>query len=103
MKILAQLQKWYLDQCDEDWEHLYGVHIGTLDNPGWHLEIDLTDTALEGKPFEPVHYGTLEEAEISGNEWIDCKVEDDKFIAYGGPEKLEELINIFLRWAGVAA
>jgi hypothetical protein len=34
------LTQWYLAQCNEDWEHSYGVAIGTLDNPGWSLEVD---------------------------------------------------------------
>ena len=101
MDALARLQQWYLDQCDEDWEHSYGVAISTLDNPGWNLEIDLTDTALAGRPFEPIHYGMFEDAETSGNEWIFCKVEDNKFSAAGGPFKLEEIINVFLKWAAV--
>jgi hypothetical protein len=85
MESLTELQRWYLDQCDEDWEHSYGVTIGTLDNPGWSLTIDLVDTALEGKPFEPIQYGMLNEAETSEDEWIHCKVEDNKFTAFGGP------------------
>ena len=103
MESLARLQQWYLAQCDEDWEHSYGVRIETLDNPGWNLEIDLIDTPLEHKPFDPVHYGMFEEAETSGNEWIFCKVESGKFSAGGGPLKLNEIIDIFLRWAGGAA
>ena|SRR5687767_8512597 len=99
MDALKKLQQWYFDHCDEDWEHSYGVTISTLDNPGWNLEIDLTDTGLEGKPFEPVHYGMFADAETSGIEWIFCKVEGNKFSAAGGPLKLEEIINVFLEWA----
>jgi len=102
MDSLALLQKWYLQQCDEDWEHSYGIRIDTLDNPGWNMEIDLAGTELEGRPFEPVHYGMFEEAETSGNDWIFCKVEGDKFSAAGGPLKLDEIINVFLRWAEAA-
>ena len=103
MDSLVRLQQWYLAQCDEDWEHSYGVRIETLDNPGWDLEIDLIDTPLEGKSFQPVHYGMFEEAETSGHEWIFCKVENSKFRAGGGPLKLNEIIDIYLRWAGDAA
>jgi hypothetical protein len=35
----------------------------------------------------------------SGNEWLICKIEDRKFVGYGGPRKLEEMINVFLSWA----
>lgn len=103
MESLSLLQNWYLAQCDEDWEHSYGVRIETLDNPGWIVEIDLTDTELEGKAFEPTHYGMFEQAETSGHEWMHCKVEDNKFVGAGGPLKLGEIVNVFLGWAGVAA
>jgi hypothetical protein len=103
MDSLALLQQWYLQECNEDWEHTYGVKIETLENPGWILEIDLIGTPLEGERFEPVHYGMFEEAEGSGNEWILCKVENNKFSASGGPLKLTEIINVFLRWARVLA
>jgi hypothetical protein len=103
MENFALLQQWYLSQCDEDWEHMYGVRIETLDNPGWTVEIDLANTELEGRPFDPIHYGIFEDAETSGNEWISCEVENNKFSGAGGPLKLGEIINVFLRWAGVAA
>jgi hypothetical protein len=35
MDEIRELQQWYLAQCDGDWEHEWGVQIGTLDNPGW--------------------------------------------------------------------
>ena len=37
---LQSLQDWYLAQCNGDWEHTYGVSIGTLDNPGWTLDVE---------------------------------------------------------------
>jgi len=49
MKALSLLEKWYSAQCDGDWEHQYGVSIGTLDNPGWTLEIDLRGTDSEDR------------------------------------------------------
>ncbi len=52
MSVLADLRKWYESQCNEDWEHQYGVTIGTLDNPGWTVTIDLVNTDLEGREFE---------------------------------------------------
>ena len=37
---LDWLMNWYSAQCDEDWEHQYGVKLETLDNPGWSLIIE---------------------------------------------------------------
>ena len=90
---------WYLTQCDGDWEHQYGVAIGTLDNPGWSLKIDLVYTDIENKVFAPYGYGVGEDSESSGSNWLICRVENHSFVAYGGPEKLEEMIEVFLTWA----
>lgn len=99
MDTIAQLQRWYLRQCDEDWEHSYGVKIETLDNPGWHVTVDLTDTELDGRPFAKVQYGLGDESETSGNEWLICEVKEAKFVGAGGPFKLHEILNHFLAWA----
>lgn len=100
MTTLAKLQEWYICQCDEDWEHSYGVRIETLDNPGWLLTIDLTGTALKDRAFPIYSYGTDETADTSGADWVDCRISENKFQAAGGPAQLEEMINIFLTWAG---
>ena len=99
MSAIQDLQRWYLSQCNEDWEHTYGIEIGTLDNPGWSLAIDLTDTDIDGKPYAGFSYGVGENAESNGDEWLVTKTEKNKFMGYGGPGKLEELIQLFLAWA----
>jgi len=99
MSTIEDLQKWYLSQCNEDWEHTYGVTIGTLDNPGWSLTVDLSGTNLEGVAFSEHSYGAEDEGDTSGPEWLICKVENGKFVGYGGPQKLEEMIDLFLSWA----
>ncbi len=93
MSTLDELQAWYHAQCDGDWEHSYGVEIGTLDNPGWRVRIDLAGTALEGAPFEAVEDLAPERA------WYRCWVEGDKFQGAGGPGELARLLRVFLDWA----
>ena len=97
MNVLTELHLWYESQCNEDWEHQYGVSIETLDNPGWTVTIDLEDTGLEGKPFQ-----TVEDLEPE-REWIRCWVEELKFKGVGGPRKLEEILRIFLEWSSSEA
>lgn len=84
---------WYAAQCNEDWEHSFGVKIDTLDNPGWSVEIDLEDTGLCNKPFKEV------DIQRNGEDWIYCVVRDDKFKGAGGVLSLEELLLTFLDWA----
>ena len=93
MSVLYKLQEWYESQCNEDWEHQFGVSIGTLDNPGWTVTIDLDSTNLAQESFQ-----TVEDLR-PGRDWIKCWVENAKFYGVGGPQKLEEIITIFLRWA----
>ena len=75
---LEELQRWYASQCDGD-EHTYGIRTGTLDNPGWHVEIDLAETVLENRVFSAV---TELEPE---RDWIDCKVAEAQFRGAGVP------------------
>ncbi|MBI1927369.1 immunity 53 family protein [Candidatus Poribacteria bacterium] len=92
MNILQWLQNWYFQQCDDNWEHNYGIKIDTLDNPGWSVEIDLTDTDLEFEPFERV------EVEYSEQDLIHCRVQDRVFRGAGGPNNLQDILEIFYKW-----
>ena len=95
MTELKRIQDWYLSQCNQDWEHQYGIRIETLDNPGWTLEVDLSDTDLEGKDFTALNRGDPGD----DADWIHCKVEQDKFSGSGGARNLAELMRFFLNWA----
>jgi hypothetical protein len=90
---IAWIQKWYAAQCDDEWEHQYGCSIGTLDNPGWSVTIELKGTDLMNRPFEPITHLEPERA------WISCKVVENRFEARGGPHMLAELLGTFVRWA----
>ena len=92
MNNLQWLQKWYLNQCDGDWEHDFGIHIDTLDNPGWRIKINIACTDLEYKFFKEI------EMERSDNDWIHCSIKDLMFKGFCGPENLDELIKIFRDW-----
>src|SRR5688572_21280008 len=101
---LTWLIQWYLSQCDEIWEHQFGVTIDTLDNPGWSLTVDLDGTALEGLHFPPVYEGvSVEEEPVQGLDgdvpWLVCRVEGAKFKGWAGPRDLGRLIAIFRGWA----
>ena len=91
--VLELLQEWYLQNCDGDWEHTYGLSIETLDNPGWRVKIDLTGTYLEIKHFESI------KIERSDNDWIHCWVKENKFNGAGGPKNLQEILSKFLEWS----
>jgi hypothetical protein len=90
---LEELQAWYERQCDGDWEHDYGVTIGTLDNPGWRVEINLVGTPLERRAFPAV-------VDLApAREWLHCEVADGKFRGNGGAPMLGPILRLFLDWA----
>lgn len=96
MDQLSRLQHWYAAQCDGEWEHAHGIEIVTLDNPGWLLRVDLTDTDLQHKPFTAIHRGNSE----NDIDWLHCKVDAGQFEAAGGTPNLPEMLETFLTWTG---
>lgn len=93
LNLIVDLQTWYDAQCDGDWEHGFGIAINTLDNPGWRVAINLCGTILEDKVFDMKV--NLEHE----TKWIECKVEKNQFLGYGGPKMLAEILQTFLKWA----
>ncbi|WP_298671923.1 immunity 53 family protein [uncultured Sphingomonas sp.] len=98
---LAWLSRWYLAQCDSDWELSYGVKIDTIDNPGWSLKIDLADTQMQGRAFERAEHGEpsgdLEEWQRTGSWWV-ARLEGDTFAVACGPLDLLAAIGVFRQW-----
>ncbi|MIL09984.1 rhodanese-related sulfurtransferase [Salmonella enterica subsp. enterica] len=100
---LERIQDWYLSNCDGEWEHVYGFEIETLDNPGWRVTIDLTDTPLETKPFEELKHGNDEPDDDDWFViWVKNDVESSKVVFNGaaGPRYLERVLEEFLKFAG---
>lgn len=93
MDAVSRLCAWYDRHCVNDWHEDYGVKIGTLDNPGWFMKIDLKGTTLQEKPFQELSI------ERSDGDWIFAKRGADLFEAFGGPKNLNEMIESFLTWA----
>lgn len=92
MNTIEWLQNYYRECCNEDWEHTYGIHIVTLTNPGWIVDINLRDTNLEDCSFKRIRI------ERDDNNWVFCRVADKVFIASGGVKNLEEILTIFRDW-----
>lgn len=87
------LQGWYMAQCDDDWEHSYGVTIETIDNPGWTVRIDLEGTELATRPFKPRH------RDYPGGDWYEIQVADGTFVATCSPLNLSWCMTEFRLWA----
>lgn len=87
--ILKWLEGWYSNCCNEDWEHQYGILIDTIDNPGWHVEIDLVGTKYEHEEIKRILIDN------GDDDWYDYRIENGKYFASGDPSKLTRLIEIF--------
>jgi len=103
MDALSRLQTWYAAQCDGNWEHQEGIRIETLDNPGWRVTINLTGTALEGRPFTEVAVGVGADAHPASPRWMHCWSEDGLWQAATDERQLAHVLELFLDWAGVSA
>lgn len=99
MSELARLQQWYLDQCDGEWEHGYGISIETSDNPGWSLEIELTGTSAKLEVGREISLDRDDDDDHWYRIWVQ---EDDRgnlsLLATCGPLNLMEVIEIALEW-----
>ncbi|GAA1073151.1 MULTISPECIES: immunity 53 family protein [Kitasatospora] len=92
-QVLDWLQNWYADQCDEDWEHEWGVKIATLDNPGWTVTIDLEETDLEDCEF------ARQDVNRSTHDWLWAWTSEKAFHVRCGPANLAEALTLFRDWA----
>lgn len=87
------LFNWFYNQCDGDWEHGNGISIGTLDNPGWFIKIDIRETELHNKEFKEIFI------DRSDHDWISCDIKEGVFQGYCGPFNFHEILQIFRAWA----
>ena len=87
--ILTRLQDWYRSNCDGDWEHEFGIMIETLDNPGWSVKIDLSETSLHDLVYE-------KQVDNGDFDWFLIKVKEHTFHGTGDPDKLTMILSIFL-------
>jgi len=89
MDALTWLQQWYRSQCDGEWEFRQGVKLLSVSNPGWCVEIDVSNTVLENVLMAYRHQ------ESTPDDWYGFKLQDGLFVGLGDPSKLEFLINAF--------
>jgi hypothetical protein len=93
---LDWLQRWYRAHCNGDWEHQYRISVETVDNPGWHLTVDLAGTELQWREFTELR------AKRTDQDWVHCRIVEQPdaptFDAHGGTLNLAEIIEIFRGW-----
>ena len=91
-EVLRRVQDWYERMCDGEWEHVGGIRIDTLDNPGWVVRIDLPSAVFRSMGAEAFR------ANRGEKDWIACRIVDGRFEGHGGPANLTEVLQVFLSW-----
>ncbi|MET8711036.1 MULTISPECIES: immunity 53 family protein [Streptomyces] len=91
------IQSWYASNCDGEWEHEFGVRMATTDNPGWHIEVDVSETDLEGVEVR------RERRELPEGGWMIAWSDGRTFQAACDPGSLGEVDALFEGWAERAA
>ena len=89
MLAINRLTNWFKSQCEGGLEHKVRIRIETLDNPGWMIKVDLSETTHRGRK---VGWRLIERSDC---DWKILSVEDSLFNAGGGPSNLAEIINTF--------
>ncbi|MFI6095064.1 Imm53 family immunity protein [Lentzea sp. NPDC051213] len=90
---LQFFQRWYAEQCNGDWEHEFGVKITTLDNPGWHVVVDLGDTDLEGRTLD------RSKAEPGEGRWIWASSDGQRYESSCDLRSLDDALSGFREFA----
>ena len=93
--VINDIQKWYMRNCDGDWEHSYGVIIEIVRCFGWKVEFSLCGTELDKMPFDDINISRGQD------DWIKCEKFESKLICTGGPKNIAELLSSFIDWAKV--
>lgn len=70
-----------------------------MDNPGWSLKVEFTNTELEDLKFEKIEVNRKAADDNSGEPWYRCEVEGKTFIAYCSPDNLRTVLRIFRDFA----
>lgn len=94
---LSWLQSWYANQCNDEWEHEWGINIGTFDTPGWYVTIELRGTKLEWKRTHWVRMGQ------ERSDWHAFRFTSGTFEGIGGPASLPFLLAEFRKVAEAKA
>jgi hypothetical protein len=93
MSIIKWLEDWYDSNCDGGWEHYYNsVKIYTIDNPGWRVKLNITETMYEDVVFNDIIIDRTD------TDWLQCRKRDGNIDCAGGSKNLNEILEIIKKW-----
>ncbi|MEM7229029.1 MAG: Imm53 family immunity protein [Planctomycetota bacterium] len=68
--------------------------LGTLDNPGWTLSVELAGTGLHPQNVQESKSNT-----DSNDAWMVVQSHESTYRSFGGPKVLDQMLSAFLFWA----
>ena len=86
--LIEVLQRWYISQCDGDWEHAYGISIAAIHSSEWRV---LINGIFDKKPIS-IEY---KRAKV---DWIHVKATESEFDGHGGIGNLREILILAFDW-----
>lgn len=94
MKLLNWLQDWcILRHIKNEGINLSEViNIGTIDNPGWYITINIDCSNFELKTFN------ILSIDNGDDDWISIKINEGVFIGVGDKNKLTYILEFFRKW-----
>ena len=87
-EVIAGLEKWFSDHCDEDWEHDQVIDIKLKDEI-WTVQLDAYNACNEMK--------VMEKSRNDGR-WMKCKMEEGLFIGEGDKWRILNILKCFVDW-----
>ena len=91
--------EWLKSHWNGDWEHSYGFDIGTMDNPGFSITIDLQET--ECADYPPDSRNRDYEAQYQADPpaiWYEINRDADKFVAYCSFDAFDVVFGEFMEF-----
>ncbi len=70
MSRLLELQEWYRNQCNGEWQHHHRVKIDSIDNLGCWVIIDLEKTDLAETEFTEISQGVDVDNHPLSDQWL---------------------------------
>lgn len=94
MGLLNWLQDWYIQECiiNNNYNSDEIINIDTIDNPGWHIRINLKGIKSTRKILDEIN------VDNGDDDWVFIKMNSGVFEGVGDKNKLVYILQFFKAW-----
>ena len=89
--LLDWVQRWFISNCNGDWEHGYGINMEYTKETGWYVYFNVNHTSMYDCKFD-------KKDKKGKKKWLTFEVNENSFIGRGDSSKLEEILQTFHDW-----